>query len=80
MLQNVRPELIFLAKPGTILRAGEEYPAKSNKNGAISGLCQNGEYMGIKPGEFEFTAAPQWVLEIWKGRKCSSTTFSTKVG
>lgn len=69
MLCNVRPEILFLAKPGTILRYDEEYPAKANKNGAISGLCQNGEYMGVKPGEFEFVAAPGWILDIWKGRK-----------
>ena len=57
MLKNVRPDLP-LAKPGTILRAGEEYEAKSNKNGAISGLCANGEYLGVRPGEFVFTEAP----------------------
>lgn len=69
MLQNVRADFIFLAKPGTILREGIEYQAMSNKNGAISGLCENGQYLGVKPGEFEFTAAPEWVLEIWKDRK-----------
>lgn len=65
MLCNVRPDLIFLAKPGTILRAGMEYEAASNKNGAISGICENGETLGVKPGEFEFVEAPQWVLNIW---------------
>lgn len=64
MLENVRPDLP-LAKPGTILRAGEEYEAKSNKNGAISGLCANGEYLGVRPGEFVFTEAPNWVRSIW---------------
>lgn len=65
MLCNVRPDLIFLAKPGTILRAGMQYEAVSNKNGAISGICENGEALGVKPGEFEFVEAPQWVLNIW---------------
>lgn len=51
-------------KPGTILRADMEYQAISNKNGAISGLCDNGEYLGVKPGEFDFIEAPEWVLKI----------------
>lgn len=61
MLEKVRG-LGFLCKPGTILYAGQEYPAMTNKNGAISGLCANGEYLGVKPGEFEFVEAPEWVL------------------
>lgn len=75
MLQNVRPDFplgiigLLGEKPGTILRASMEYQAMSNKNGAISGLCENGEYLGVKPGEFEFIVAPEWVLDIWKGRK-----------
>jgi hypothetical protein len=67
MLQNVRPDLIFLAKPGMILRAGLEYKAISNHYGAISGLCENGEYLGVKPGEFQFIEAPEWVLAIHNG-------------
>lgn len=66
MLENVIPYLPFLAKQGTFLCAGAEYEARANKNGAISALCENGEYMGVKPGEFEFVEAPEWVLEIWK--------------
>lgn len=64
MLKNVRPDLLFLAKPETILRQDLEYEAKSNQNGAISGLCDNGEYLGVKPGEFELISAPEWVLAI----------------
>ena len=64
MLKNVRPDLIFLAKPGTILCQDLEYDAIANQNGAISGLCDNGEYLGVKPGEFEFISAPDWVLDI----------------
>ena len=63
MLETVRGHP-FIAPPGTILRAGKKYEAKTNKNGAISGLCDNGEYLGVKPGEFEFIEAPQWVLDI----------------
>lgn len=67
MLCNVRPDIPFLAKPGTILRAGEVYEATANKHGAISGICGNGEPLGVKPGEFEFVEAPKWVLNIWDG-------------
>jgi len=69
MLRNVRADVIFgmqLGRPGTILREGKEYPGTTNKHGAICGLCDNGELLGVKPGEFEFVEAPDWVLEIWK--------------
>lgn len=67
ILENVTADLGFLAKPGTFLCAGEEYEAKANRNGAISALCENGEWLGVKPGEFEFVEAPEWVRKIWKG-------------
>lgn len=67
MTQDVRPDFPFGAivgvKPGTILRAGQEYEATSNAHGAISGICENGESLGVKPGEFEFIEAPE---ELWK--------------
>jgi hypothetical protein len=69
MIKNVRPDLMFgmqMGKPGTILRHGFTYQGTSNKHGAICGLCGNGEILGVKPGEFEFVEAPEWVLEIWK--------------
>lgn len=66
MLTNVRPDLIFLAKPGTILRAGVVYEATYNKNGAVSGICENGETLGVKPSEFESLEAPQWIIDIHK--------------
>lgn len=65
MLETVLPDLLFLAKPGTILQAGNEYEARANKNGAISGLCPNGEYLGVRPGEFVFMSVPAWVQVIW---------------
>jgi hypothetical protein len=65
MLCNVRSDLPFGVKPGTILRAGEEYDGASNRNGAICGICENGEIIGVKPGEFEFLEAPEWLLKIW---------------
>ena len=65
MLRNVRPDIPFFAKPGTILRAGEVYEATANKHGAICGICKNGQRLGVKPGEFVFVGAPKWVLNIW---------------
>lgn len=53
MLCTVRADLFFLAKPGTILISGKVYEAVSNRYGAISGICENGELLGVKPGEFE---------------------------
>ena len=68
MLTTVKPGLVFLiAKPGTVLSAGREYKAMANQHGAISGLCDNGEWLGVKPGEFELLDAPEWVREIWEG-------------
>ncbi len=66
MLHNVRQDLLFLAKPGTILQYGMEYEAQSNRLGAISGICENGEVLGVKPGDFVFLEAPDWVKDIWK--------------
>ena len=64
MLMTVRPDLPF-APPGTILRVGEVYKAESNKNGAITAICANGEKLGVKPCEFEFESCPKWVYDIW---------------
>ncbi len=57
MFCTVRPDLFFLAVPGTILRAGEVYEAVTNPLGAVSGICKNGEALGVKPGEFERVVA-----------------------
>lgn len=66
MLKHVRPDFFFLPQiePGTELFKDVEYEATTNRNGAISGICQNGQLLGVKPGEFEFVEAPQWVLDI----------------
>lgn len=53
MLENVRPDFLFLTKTGTFLRAGKTYEATVNKCGAITAICENGEMLGVKPGEFE---------------------------
>ena len=64
MLKAVIPDFYLLARPGTLLLTGKEYDAVSNRNGAISGICENGEKLGVKPGEFEFVSAPEWILKI----------------
>lgn len=56
--------LMPISPSGTILYEGMEYNAVSNPHGAISGICQNGQLLGVKPGEFSFIAAPKWVLKI----------------
>jgi hypothetical protein len=70
MTRNVRPDfplgLVGGIAPGTVLRAGEVYDATSNKHGAICGICANGKTLGVRPGEFEFIEAPEWVLKIWR--------------
>lgn len=66
VLPDVLPGIPSLAKPGMILRAGREYEAEANRNGAVISLCENGERMGVKPGEFEFLEAPKWLQNIWE--------------
>ena len=66
MKTDVLPDILYLAKPGTILRVGREYEAEANRNGAVIALCDNGEKMGVKPGEFEFLEAPKWLQNIWR--------------
>ena len=65
MTQTVKPELPFLATQDTFLCAGLEYEATANQHGAISGVCENGVKMGVRPGEFLFVSAPSWIIDIW---------------
>ena len=56
MLETVRPDFPFLLSGvsfDTILICGEEYEATQNKYGAVCGICENGQKLGVKPGEFE---------------------------
>jgi len=64
MLVSVRPDG-FGGKPGTVLKFDREYDAVANPHAAISGFCENGELLGVRPGEFEFVSAPEWVLRKW---------------
>lgn len=67
MLKTVRPDLPFLQPDAkTILVVGEIYNAVANRNGAVSGVCDNGQCLGVKPGEFEFIEAPEWLKTLWQ--------------
>lgn len=50
----------------TFLLEGHEYDATANNNAAIAAVCNNGQILGVKPGEFEFVKAPEWVLRVWR--------------
>lgn len=65
MKKTVISDLPALRRPGLVLYKDEEYEATSNPRGAICGICDNGEKLGVKPGEFEFVEAPKWILDIW---------------
>lgn len=65
MIKDVRSDLPFLSTPGTVLRFGKVYEATANKLGAVSGKCENGEMLGVRPGEFEFVSMPKWLYDKW---------------
>lgn len=44
---------ISLGKPGTMLELDQVYDCWVNSHGAVSGYCDNGEKLGVKPGEFD---------------------------
>jgi hypothetical protein len=70
---------MMISPPGTILREGDEVEAETNPQGAISGLCKNGEWLGLYPGEFEFISAPEWVLRIWAAHIDNSSESARKL-
>lgn len=56
MLETVRPDFPFLLTGvplDTILICDKVYEATKNKYGAVCGICENGQMLGVKPGEFE---------------------------
>ena len=65
MRKTVRPDIPFMSNYQTVARQGEEYDAVSNSHGAISAICSNGEKLGVKPDEFDFVEAPDWIWNIW---------------
>lgn len=62
MLETVRPDFPFLLTGvplDTALVCGEVYEATKNKCGAVCGVCENGQRLGVKPGEFEWCQEPE---------------------
>lgn len=56
MTQTVRPDFAFILPPekrGMVLHADEVYEATTNSHGAVCGVCECGNLLGVKPDEFE---------------------------
>ena len=53
MLTTVYPHWPPAIKPGTMLEMGQVYDCWVNIHGAVSGWCDNGEKLGVTPGEFD---------------------------
>jgi hypothetical protein len=58
MTKTIRAHSLIDPEGKIFLLSGLEYEAKANKLGAISGLCECGEWLGVKPHEFEFIGFP----------------------
>ena len=52
-LVTIRPEIINMAPRGTVLHEGGIYPGFHIRGGITFGFCDNGVWLGVKPGEFE---------------------------
>lgn len=80
MRDTVRPDIPFLAQSGTVLWFDYTYKAKANQNGAVSGQCNNGEWLGVKPGEFVFVGGvPAWLYDLWTEKYPESTFYAERV-
>src|SRR6185503_1489139 len=55
MNMTLYPDMPFLAKPDTKCLKDEEYYVWVNSYGAVSAILENGEQLGLKPGEFTVT-------------------------
>lgn len=77
MRDTVRTEIALFAQSGTVLWFDYTYKAKANRNGAVSGQCENGEWLGVKPGEFVFVGeVPAWLFELWHDKYPESTAYA----
>lgn len=56
MACTVRPDMPFLAPPGTVALADQVYEVWVNSYGAVSAICANGTRLGLKPAEFDVVA------------------------
>lgn len=60
MLKTVRPAFHTIycpIRPGTVLYAGRIYQATTAESGCFCGICDNGELLGVQPGEYEVVDA-----------------------
>lgn len=57
MRETVPSDLAFMKDPENALSCihGEEYYVWVNSYGAVSAILENGERLGLEPGEFEVT-------------------------
>lgn len=71
IIKTVKPDMRMLLPDAGASRTanpGEEYDADSNQNGAVSIIFPNGDKLGVKPGEFEFIEAPDWLRKLHAAR------------
>jgi|GEM_PF-2031932 len=66
--KTVRPDLPDVFADKHVANPGEEYEAESNRNGAVSIIFPDGSRLGVKPGEFEFIEAPDWLRKLHSAR------------
>lgn len=66
--KTVRPDLPEIFADKHMANPGEEYQAESNRNGAVSIIFPDGSRVGVKPGEFEFIEAPEWLRKLHAAR------------
>jgi hypothetical protein len=56
MAKTLYPDEVYginLGKPGTMLELDQVYACWVSIHGAVAGWCDNGERLGVKPGEFD---------------------------
>ena len=64
MKETVRPDWPFNFRfPDTLLEADQIYEAIRYEHGAVCGICENGELLGVKPGEFEIIESEEECVE-----------------
>ena len=60
VLETVRPDTIVMLDPhwsGAVLKRGDVVECWVNSYGAVSGICETGQNLGLLPDEYEVV---QW--------------------
>ena len=65
MIKEVRSDIPVFSTSRNVLEFGKTYGATANKHGAVCGRCDNGELIGVRPGEFKFVELPKWLYDKW---------------